>query len=80
MSQYGALRQWAAALTFVGILGVTSALAGTIVWTIEVDGFWPTVGVLLLGGSFAMFLGAVTMAVAQALRALADVGDTVSAG
>ncbi len=80
MTQYGTLRVWAAVLTFVGMLSVTSALAGTLVWAIEVDGFWPTIGVLLLGGPAAMLLATLTIALAQALRALADVGDTVSAG
>ena len=80
MTQYGTLRVWAAVLTFVGMLSVTSALAGTVVWAIEVDGFWPTIGILLLGGAAAILLATLAIALAHALRALADVGDTVSAG
>ena len=79
MTEYGTLRVWAAAITLVGMLGIVSALAGTLVWAIEVDGFWPTVGVLLVGGAGTILLTVLTLALAQALRALADIGDTVNA-
>lgn len=79
MTQYGALRTWAAFLTIVGALGFFLAAAGTIIWAVEVDGTWPTIGRLLLGGSVAIFLAVLSTAAAQALRALADVGETVSA-
>jgi hypothetical protein len=79
MTQFGTLRVWAALLTFVGVLGMIAAVAGTIVWAFEVDGFWQTVGVLLIGGPISVFLATLPIAVAQAMRAIADVGDTVSA-
>jgi hypothetical protein len=79
MTNYGALRLWAAVLTIFGVLGVVSAAVGTLIWAIEVEGFWQTIGVLLVGGSVSIFLATLPIAVAQALRALADVGDTVSA-
>ena len=79
MTQYGTLRMWAAVLTIMGMLGVLLAAAGTIVWAFEVDGFWQTVGVLLVGGPVSIFLATLPIALAQALRALADVGDTVAA-
>jgi hypothetical protein len=79
MTNYGTLRLWAAFLTVVGVLGVVSAAVGTLIWAIEVEGFWQTIGVLLVGGSVSIFLATLPIAVAQALRALADVGDTVSA-
>jgi hypothetical protein len=79
MTQYGTLRVWAALSTFVGVLGMIAAAAGTIVWAFEVDGFWQTFGVLLFGGAVSVFLAIVPIAVSQALRALADVGETVSA-
>ena len=63
----------------MGILGVIMAAIGTIIWAFEVDGFWQTLGVLLLGGPIAIFLATLPIALAQALRALADVGDTVAA-
>ena len=80
MTRYGTLRVWAALLTFVGVLGMIAAAAGTIVWAFEVDGFWQVFGVLLFGGAVSAFLAVVPLAVAQGLRAIADVGETVSAG
>jgi hypothetical protein len=79
MTQYGTLRLWAVFLTVIGVLGVLAAGAGTLIWAIEVDGFWQTIGVLLVGGTVSIFLATLPIAVAQALRALADVGDTVAA-
>jgi hypothetical protein len=79
MTQYGTLRFWAFVLSIVGVLGVIMAAIGTVIWAVEVDGFWQTIGVLLIGGPIAIFLATLPIALAQALRALADVGDTVSA-
>ena len=79
MTQYGTLRMWAAILTFFGVLSVLAAVAGTVIWAIEVDGVWETLGVVLIGGPVSVFLATVPIALAQALRALADVGDTVAA-
>ncbi len=79
MTHYGTLRMWAAVLTIVGALGVVMAAIGTVIWAIEVEGFWQTIGVLLIGGPVSLFLATLPIAVAQAMRALADVGDTVSA-
>ncbi|CAN5338519.1 hypothetical protein BH20ACT13_BH20ACT13_03400 [soil metagenome] len=79
MTQYGTLRTWAALLTFFGVLSVLAAAAGTIIWAIEVDGMWQTLGVVLIGGPISIFLATLPIAVAQALRAIADVGDTVAA-
>ena len=79
MTQYGTLRLWAAFLTFVGIVGLLAAAVGTVIWAIEVEGFWETLGVILIGGPVTIFLATLPIALAQALRALADVGDTVAA-
>ena len=79
MTQYGTLRLWSAFLVLVGVIGLIAAGVGTIIWAFEVEGFWQTVGVLLIGGPVAIFLATLPIALAQALRALADVGDTVSA-
>jgi hypothetical protein len=79
MTQYGTLRVWAAVLTLVGLLSIVLAVIGTIVWAVEVEGFWQTIGVLLIGGSVSVFLATLPIALAQAFRAIADVGDTVSA-
>jgi hypothetical protein len=79
MTQYGTLRVWAAILMAVGPLGAVLSAIGTLVWAVEVDGFWPTTGVLLVGGAFSLFLATASVALGQALRALADVGDTLAA-
>jgi len=79
MTQYGTLRMWAAFLTFFGVLSVFAATVGTVIWAIEADGLWQTLGVILVGGPVSVFLATVPIALAQALRALADVGDTVNA-
>jgi len=77
--QYGALRMWAVFLTMIGVLGVLASAVGTVIWAIEVDGFWPTLGVILIGGPVSVFLASLPIALGQALRALADVGETVAA-
>ena len=79
MTHYGTLRVWAAVLSFLGVLSVIAALFGTIVLAIEASGFWQTLGVILIGGPVSLFLATLPIALAQAMRAIADVGDTVSA-
>jgi len=79
MTQYGTLRMWAALLTFIGLFAMVAAAIGAIIWAFEVDGFWQTSGVLLVGGAVSIVLATLPIALAHALRALADVGDTVAA-
>jgi Na+-transporting NADH:ubiquinone oxidoreductase subunit NqrB len=79
MTHFGTLRVWAAVLSFLGVLSVIAALFGTIVLAVEASGFWQTLGVLLIGGPVSIFLATLPIALAQAMRAIADVGDTVSA-
>jgi hypothetical protein len=77
--QYGALRMWAVFLTMIGVLGVLASAVGTVIWAIEVEGFWPTLGVILIGAPVTIFLASLPIALGQALRALADVGEMVAA-
>jgi hypothetical protein len=79
MTQYGTLRAWALIATLVGVFGMIIAAVGSIVWAFEVDGFWQTIGVLFVGLPVAVFIATLPIALAQAMRAIADVGDTVSA-
>lgn len=79
MTHYGTLRAWAFIATLVGVVGMIAAAIGAIVWAFEVDGFWQTLGVLLVGLPVSVFIATIPMALGQALRALADVGDTVAA-
>ena len=78
MSQYKTLRVWAAVLSLVGVVGMVLVAIGTIVWAVEVEGFWATFGVILLGAPLALFLATWPFALSQMMRALADVGDTVA--
>lgn len=79
MTQYGTLRAWAFIATLVGVFGMIVAAIGSIVWAFEVDGFWQTLGVLFVGLPVSIFIATIPIALAQAMRAIADVGDTVSA-
>jgi uncharacterized membrane protein YccF (DUF307 family) len=79
MTHYGTLRAWAFIATLVGVFGMIIAAVGAIVWAFEVEGFWQTIGVLLIGLPVAVFIATIPIALAQAMRAIADVGDTVSA-
>jgi hypothetical protein len=79
MTYYGTLRVWAALLMLLGPPAMMAAGAGTLIWAIEVDGFWRTIGVLLFGGPVSLLLAVLPVALAQALRALADVAQMQSA-
>lgn len=79
MTQYGTLRAWAFIATLVGAFGMILAAIGSIVWAFEVDGFWQTLGALFVGLPVAVFIATIPIALAQAMRAIADVGDTVNA-
>ena len=79
MTQYGTLRAWAFIATLVGVFGMIIAAVGSIVWAFEVDGFWQTIGVLFVGLPVSVFIATIPIALAQAMRAIADMGDTVSA-
>lgn len=79
MTQYGTLRAWSFALTVLGVVWMVAAASGAVVWAVEVEGFWQTIGVLLVGLPIAVFLATLPIALGQAMRAIADVGDTVAA-
>jgi hypothetical protein len=79
MTQYATLRAWAFIATLVGVFGMIIAGVGSIVWAFEVSGFWQTIGVLFVGLPVSIFIATLPIALAQAMRAIADVGDTVSA-
>jgi hypothetical protein len=78
MSQYKTLRMWASFISLIGVIGVLLVGVGTIVWAVEVEGFWATLGVIFLGAPLALFLATWPFALSQTMRALADVGDTVA--
>ena len=78
MSQYKTLRTWSLVLLFIGVFSVASASFGVIAWAINVDGFWDTMAVLLFGAPIVVLLATWPIALGQALRALADIGDATA--
>jgi hypothetical protein len=78
MSRYKTLRLWSMTLIVLGVISMVSASVGVVSWAIAVDGFWDTLGVVLFGAPIALILAAWPIALGQALRALADIGDAVS--
>jgi len=56
---------------------VVFTLIGVVVWAFEVNGFWETLGVIFIGGPFAILLSTLGIALGQALTAIADIGDAV---
>src|SRR6267378_3114345 len=78
MSRYKTLRTWSVVLTALGVLSVISATFGVISWAIAVHGFWDTLAVVMFGAPVALLLATWPIALGQALRALADIGDAMS--
>jgi hypothetical protein len=77
MSKYKTLRTWSVFLTLIGVFSIVSAIIGVVAWAVAVEGFWETLGVLLIGAPVAILLATWPIALAQALRAIADIGDAV---
>ena len=80
MSNYKTLRTWSFALMIIGTVSVISASIGVISWAVAVEGFWETLGVLLFGAPVVLLLATWPIALGQALRAIADIGDAVTFG
>jgi hypothetical protein len=78
MTRSGTLRTWALVLKVVGFFAVIFTIFGSIVWAFEVEGFWQTLGVLLIGAPIAIFISTWAIALGQALTAIADIGDAVA--
>jgi len=78
MSRYKTLRLWSVTLVVMGVVSMISAGIGVVSWAVAVEGFWQTLGVILFGSPIVLLLAAWPIALGQALRALADIGDAVS--
>jgi hypothetical protein len=78
MSRYKTLRTWSLVLITVGAFSVVSATIGVVAWAISVEGFWETLAVALFGAPIAVVLATWPIALGQALRAIADIGDAVT--
>jgi hypothetical protein len=77
MSRYKTLRTWSFFLIVLGLVSVISAGVGVIAWAISVEGFWDTLAVILFGAPIALLMASWPIALGQALRAIADIGDSV---
>jgi hypothetical protein len=77
MTNYGTLRSWAVFLKVLGFFSIISALIGAISLTIAVDGFWNTLGMAFIGAPIVLMLASWPLALGQAMRAIADIGDSV---
>ena len=75
--EYGALRLWSRVLMFIGILGVIFVVIGVIFAVLGAASFWQVLAILLIGGPLAALFASWPIALAQALRALADVAEYV---
>lgn len=78
MSRYKVLRTWSLFLIALGGVSVVFATIGVVSWAFSVDGFWEVLAVVTLGAPLALMLAAWPIALGQALRALADIGDSVT--
>jgi hypothetical protein len=77
MSRYKTLRTWSFFLIVLGLVSVVVAGVGVVSWAIAVEGFWETLGVLLFGAPVVVLMASWPIALGQALRAIADIGDAV---
>src|SRR3954470_22383006 len=78
MSRYKTLRMWSTLLTIIGVFSVVSAAIGLLAWAVEVSGIWRTLGVVFFGTPIVLVLATWPIALAQAFRAIADIGDTLT--
>jgi hypothetical protein len=78
MSRYKTLRTWSLVLIVIGAISIVSATFGVVSWAISVEGFWETVAVIMFGAPIALLLATWPIALGQALRAIADIGDAVA--
>jgi hypothetical protein len=76
VSRYKTLRSWSVFLIVTGAVSMVSGSLGVLSWAVAVEGYWDTLGVILLGGPLALMLAAWPLALGQALRAVADIGDS----
>ena len=78
MSRYKTLRTWSFVLFVLGLFSIVSAIFGIISGAIAAHGFWDTSAVILFGTPIALLVATWPIALGQALRALADIGDAMT--
>ena len=78
MRQYRVLRTWSVVLTVIAVVSLIASAGGIIWWASITSGVWETVGVVAIGAAIALLLASLPLALAHALRALADIGDDMA--
>jgi len=78
MRQYKVLRTWSVVLSVLAVVSFVLATLGVIASAVVVDGFWETAAVLAIGTPVVLLLAAWPLALAQGLRAIADIGDDMA--
>lgn len=78
MRRYRILRTWSVVLPVLGVLSLASATLGIIWWALAVNGVFETVAVVAIGVPIALLLAAWPFALAQVLKALADIGEDMA--
>ena len=78
MTNYATLRTWSFALVVIGVVSLILVGISAIIWAVEAEGFWPTLGVIFIGTPIALFLASWPIALGQMMRAVADIGDSVA--
>jgi hypothetical protein len=78
MTRYTVLRTWAGTLRVLGGISMALASIGVVALAVDADGFWNTLGILLLGTPIALLLASWPLALGEALRAIADIGDATA--
>jgi hypothetical protein len=78
ISRYKTLRTWSQFLIVLGAVSMVLAGFGVVSWAFAVEGLWETLAVIFFGAPIVILLAAWPLALGQALRALADIGDAVS--
>jgi hypothetical protein len=73
------LRTWSVILYVLGFLSMVVTGVGIVAWAIDVAGVLRTVAVLTIGAPIVMLMATWPLAIGQALRAIADIGDRVGA-
>jgi hypothetical protein len=73
------LRTWSVILYVLGFLSMVVTGVGIVAWAIDVAGVLRTVAGLTIGAPIVMLMATWPLAIGQALRAIADIGDRVGA-
>lgn len=78
MRQSKRLRAWSVALTVLGIAALVAAVPGLVWLVMRADTAWQAAGAVGIGVPLALVFAACPLALAQALRALADISEDMA--